>query len=109
MVHFSWAQISKYKKAAKKYGNTSILIDTGSTFSVFNNPKKLLNIRTSGKTLKAYTNDGRQDSKMIGDLPQFFPVWYNPKSMINILSWAHICDKYSITADTWKGIILLYI
>jgi len=103
MIHFSWAQVNKYKRTARKYGNTSILIETGSTFSVFNNSKMLLNIRPSGRTLKAYTNGGRQDSKWIGDLPGFFPVWYNPKSMINILAWADVCDKYCITADTWEG------
>ncbi len=63
----------------------------------------LLNIRPSGRTLKAYTNGGCQDSKWIGDLPGFFPVWYNPKSMITILAWADVCDKYRITADTWEG------
>ena len=103
VIHFSWAQLARYERAAKDYGDTSILIDTGSTFSVFNNPKMLLNIRSSKRTLKAYTNGGRQDSNLIGDLPGFFPVWYNPKSMINILAWSDVCDKYRITADTEVG------
>ena len=100
MIHFSYVQVGKYKRAAKRYGDMSIFIDTGLTFSVFNNPKMLLNIRASGRTLKAYTNGGCQDSKSIGDLQGSFPVWYNPKSMINKLAWSDVRDKYHIIADT---------
>ena len=86
-----------------RYLDTDILLDTGSTFSVLKNKDMLLNIRDGDRTLKAYTNGGRQDSNKIADLPGFFPVWYNEASMINILSWADVRRKFRITADTDLG------
>ena len=52
----------------------SILIDTGSTFSVIKNPKILINVRNSKKILRAITNAGRQDHVLKADLPGFFEV-----------------------------------
>ena len=101
IVHFSWTQMAQ--TVGNKYNETDILLDTGSTFSVFKNHQMLLNIRDGKKTLKAYTNGGRQDSTKVGDLPGFFTVWYNPNSMINILSWADVSRKFRITADTAMG------
>ena len=53
--------------------------------------------------MKAYTNGGRQDSTQVADLPGFFTVWFNPASMLNILSWADVRAKYRITVDTDLG------
>ena len=78
-------------------------MDTGSTFSVFKNPDMVLNIRDSKRTLKAHTNGGRQDSSRVADLPGFFTVWFNPASMINILAWCDVTNKFRITADTSIG------
>ena len=58
----------------------SILIDTGSTFSVINFSKMLINVRKSKKILRAITNAGSQDHVLKADLPDFFEVWYNPVS-----------------------------
>jgi len=80
--------------------NTSILIDTGSICSVFNNEKMLVNVRDSDSVLRAYTNGGHQDSTKVADLPGFFKVWFNPKSMLNILSFAEVRKKFRVTMDT---------
>jgi hypothetical protein len=80
--------------------NNSILLDTGSTCSVFKNSEMLINIRKSATTLRAYTNGGHQDSKEVADLPGFFEVWYNPQSMVNILAWSDVRKRFRITADT---------
>ena len=101
IVHFSWTQVSN--ASDQKYKDTDILIDTGSMFSVFKNPQMLLNIRPSERKMKAYTNGGRQDSTLVGELPGFFEVWHNPQSMINILAFADVADKFRITSDTAKG------
>ena len=47
------------------YHDTDILLDTGSTMSVFKNPKMLLNIRKSERTMRAYSNGGHQDTDKI--------------------------------------------
>ena len=69
IVHFTWNQIKVDN--GLKYKDTDILIDTGSTFLVFKNTQMLLNIRESEREMKAYTNGGRQDSTLVGDLPGF--------------------------------------
>ena len=103
-VHFSWTQVNNNED--NKYKDTDILIDTGSTFSVFKTPHMLLNIKESKGKMKAYTNGGRQDSTLVGELLGFFRVWYNPKSMIKILAWADVANKYRITSDTAKGMFI---
>ena len=56
--------------------------------------------------MTAHRNRGTQDSSKVGELPGFFTVWYNLASMMNILAWAGVCNKFCITADTssWKYI-----
>ena len=82
------------------YDDTCILIDTGSTFSVIKNEKMLIDIHKSKRTLRSITNGGKLDHNMMGYLPGFFEVWYNPESRLNILSWADVRKKFRITSDT---------
>ena len=80
--------------------DTSVLIDTGATVSVFKNREVLRNITKSTSALWAHTNGGFQDSTLQGYLPGFFKVWYNPRCMVNILAWSDVRKKFRITADT---------
>ena len=50
VIGFSWTQLNK---SVNQYDENIILLDTGSTFSVLNNPKMLLNIRRSKRTVKS--------------------------------------------------------
>ena len=50
--------------------------------------------------MHAITNGDHQDSHLIGDLPGFFPVWFNKKSILNILSFAEVRKVYRITIYT---------
>ena len=84
----------------KTIDKLSILLDTGSNVSVFNNPKYLNNIRKSNKSFSVHTNGGTFATQKIGDLPNFFPVYYSPTSMVNILSFAEVKRIYRITMDT---------
>ena len=79
---------------------SSVLINTGSTVSVFKNKEVLRNITKSGSALCTQTNGGFQDSVLQGYLPGFFKVWYNLHCMINILAWSDVREKFRITADT---------
>ena len=79
----------------------SILIDTDSNWSVFDNAAYLQNVRRNSKSLRAYTNGGHQDSHADGDLPGLFTVWCNPASMLNILSFSEVSNHYRITVDTY--------
>ena len=59
-----------------------------------------MNVRDSDSVLRAYTNGGHQDSTKVADLPGFFKVWFNPKSMLNILSFAEVRKKFRVAMDT---------
>ena len=83
-----------------KPGRNKILIDTGSNCSVFNNIEMLEGVRRSKHKLKAFTNGGSQELEYRGFLPGFFEVWYNPESMIDILSFDEVSRKFRITMDT---------
>ncbi len=50
IVHFQWTQVTlnqQENRNTKIYEDTDILIDTGSTFSIFKIPKMLLNVQQS--------------------------------------------------------------
>ena len=89
-----------YQNKFNSIPDISILIDTGSTISVFKNRHLMEDIKRNNNTLRAYTNGGYQDWSLQGHLPGFFRVWYNPSSMVNILAWCDVRKKYRITADT---------
>jgi Zinc knuckle len=82
-----------------------ILLDSESTVSIFNNSKLLKNIRHCGNEqgLRIYSNGGHQDTHLIGDLPGFGQVWYNTKSLANILSLAEVRKICRVTMDTSKA------
>jgi hypothetical protein len=77
-----------------------ILLDSQSTISVFRNARMLTNIRRSAHVLRALTNGGHQDSTMVGDFPNLGEVWYNHKSIANILSLADVRKVCRVTMDT---------
>jgi Reverse transcriptase (RNA-dependent DNA polymerase) len=77
-----------------------ILLDSQSTISVFKNCDMLTNIRPSDHVLRAVTNGGFQDSRLVGDFPNLGEVWFNPASIANILSLSHVRRVCRVTMDT---------
>ena len=77
-----------------------VLLDSQSTISVFRNPDMLSNIRPSTHILRAMTNGGHQDSTMVGDFPNLGSVWFNKKSIANILSLSDVRKVCRVTMDT---------
>jgi len=84
----------------RQVDHTNILLDTGSNCSVFNNQEYVRNIRHSELLLSAQNNGGELVSTHVGDLPGFFEVWYNPDSIMNILSFDQVKDRYRVTLDS---------
>ena len=76
-----------------RYTDTNILVDNKSICSVFKSSSMLLDIRGNNQMLRAYTNGVHQDSKIVGDFPEFFKVWYIKVSMVNKLSVSDIHKK----------------
>ena len=84
-----------------------VLLDSQSTVCVFRCNKYLNNIRQSDKRLRLITNGGEQISTLVGDLPNFGTVWYNPNSLANILSMADVRKRCRITMDSEKEAAIL--
>jgi hypothetical protein len=54
-----------------------MLLDNGSTLSLFGNPDMVTNIRESKTTLELATNTGTKTTKQVADVPGFGTVWYD--------------------------------
>jgi hypothetical protein len=81
-----------------------LVLDTQSTVNLFNNRHLLSNIsKTSGPPLRCYCNGGYQDSTLIGTLDGYGDIWYNPNSLANILSMAHVLQHFRVQFDTAIG------
>ena len=63
MVAFQFMGMATNLASSGKYSDTDILLDTGSTMSVFKNEKMLLNVRKSKRILRVYSNGGFQYSQ----------------------------------------------
>jgi hypothetical protein len=61
----------------------------------------LSNLRKSEEVMCVFTNGGSQDYSDIGTLTLFpFNVYYNPRSLANILSLAEVSEMFRVTMDT---------
>ena len=97
-LHFSFLHQDKYKKT--KISETSILIGTGSTVSVFKNRKLLKTSKQVRAHCAPTPMEGTKIQVFRATLQVFFHVWYNPSSMVNILAWCDVRKKFRITTDT---------
>jgi hypothetical protein len=67
-------------------GNSLILLDSQSTHSTFCAAELVKNIRNVVRPLRMTTNGGSLVYNQQADLPSYGTVWYNPKSIANIIS-----------------------
>jgi hypothetical protein len=80
-----------------KIPETWILLDNQSTVDVFQNANLLKNIREHTSCMNIHCNAGTTTTKLVGDLPGYGTVWFNPKGIANILSLSHVIEKgYSV-------------
>lgn len=80
-----------------------ILLDSGSTISIFRNKHLLKNIRAiapNAQPLRLNTNGGVLTANHIGDLPGFGVVWYCPHSLANILSLSQVKKVCRVRMDS---------
>lgn len=94
-----------FATAAVRHVNQNwIQLDSESTVSIFSNARFLTNIRpsTDPNCLRIISNGGSQDAHLVGDLPGVGEVWYNERSLANILSLAQVRRVCRVTMDSAK-------
>ena len=82
-------------------GNNSILIDSGSTFNLFNDETLLFDIDACDP-MRAYSNGGHMDYEEQGPVCMFPAVmaYFNAHSLANILALSCVTDYYRVTMDS---------
>ena len=106
----NWAHLSIRKESLLNKGESwatgmkknSIILDNGSTLSLFANPDMVENIRKSNTTLELATNAGISTSNQIADVPGYGTVWFDEKAIANIFGLSDLKKKYRVTYDSDK-------
>ena len=80
----------------------NILLDSGSTLSIFANPDLVQDIKTSTTMLEMATNGGTTMSNKVAQVPGFGQVWYNEKAIVNIFGLSDLKNKHRVTYDSTK-------
>ena len=90
---------------------TWLLLDNQSSTDIFKDETALENIRKVNKTLMLHTSGGTIKTNMMGMYKGYRDVWYHPKALTNIISFANarnngfkvnyddVNDRFTIAKD----------
>ena len=70
------------------------LLDNQSTCNIFYNPKLLKNIHTTSNTMSVKGNGGSITTNKIGHLKNHGDVWFDERTITNILCLKNVKQKY---------------
>jgi hypothetical protein len=101
LQEWSGAHIMLNQVNTKELRDT-ILLDNGSSTSIFANPRMVQSIKTVDQPLQLMTNGGELVTDQKATVPGFGEVWYDEASIANIFSFAELKDKHKITYDSTK-------
>ena len=71
-----------------------IILNNGSTLSIFVNPELVEGIRKSKSTLEMETKAGMRLTNQEANVPGFGTIWYNEGAIANIFSFTELVDKH---------------
>lgn len=80
-----------------------ILLDNQSTINLFCNRDMLVNVRESTNSMTVRCNAGSRVTNLVGELPGFGTVWFDPEAIANILSLKLVQEKYHVSYDSDEG------
>jgi hypothetical protein len=100
MPPFGWMAMNIQLQLMTSEMKNWVLLDTGSTVHVFCNNALVKNVRDAQQELNVTTNAGTFKCKQLATLPwNDIDVWFNPRSITNILSFGLLQAQYHITYD----------
>ena len=73
-------------KRSTKKNNDEVLLDSGSTISIFKDKHLVENIRTAKNKLMLYTNAGKKIISKEADIPGYGSVFYDKEAITNIFA-----------------------
>ena len=88
----------------------AILLDSGSSESIFKDASLLSDIRPGDPPLTLHTNGGAHTAHQLGTfagLGEDITVWHDPESLTNILALCEVHKIARVTMDTNKELALL--
>jgi len=99
---FGFMQVCMTQKSRYEGLNQDwILLDTQSNVDIFCNKELLTNVhKIPGPGLHLRYNGGTMVTNMVVDTPNYGTVWYHHRSLANILSFANVRKRFSVTMAT---------
>ena len=89
-----------FSQSRKNIPDNWILLDSQSTVDIFCNPRLVENINRVKDRMKIQCNAGTWVTNLVGDLPGYGAVWFDPRVIANVLSLKLVKEKYHIQYDS---------